>query len=68
MSDKDDHEDVARLERLNEDLRSSFKRCRTLVHDYEARLAANSNEALTPEESAEKISSPATNEPPETPN
>jgi hypothetical protein len=48
MSEKDDNEeDVARLERLNEELSKSLKRCRSLLHDYEARLAANSNEART---------------------
>lgn len=54
MSDKDDNEDdVARLERLNEELSNSLKRCRSLLHDYEARLAANSNEARAPGEKGE---------------
>jgi len=49
----DDPEEVARLERLNEELSNSLKRCRTLLHDCEARLAANSNEAETPDEGEE---------------
>lgn len=45
MSNNDETEELARLERLNEELSKSLKRCRTLLHDYEVRLAANSNEA-----------------------
>jgi hypothetical protein len=44
VSDKDENEDVARLKRLNDELSKSLKRCRTLLHDYELRLTANSNE------------------------
>ena len=40
MVDRDD-EEVARLERLNDELKTSLRR---LLHDYEARLAANSND------------------------
>ena len=54
MSEKDEKEDdVARLERLNEELSKSLKRCRSLLHDYEARLAANSNEARTRDDGQE---------------
>lgn len=54
MSEKDENEDdVARLERLNEELSKSLKRCRSLLHDYEARLAANSNVAGAPDEDEE---------------
>jgi hypothetical protein len=42
VSKKDD--EVARLERLNEQLGESLKRCRDMLHDYQARLAANSND------------------------
>jgi hypothetical protein len=45
VSDRGDSEEVARLERLNEELSESLKRCRTLLHDYEVRVTANSNEA-----------------------
>lgn len=53
MSDKDENEEVARLERLNEELSKSLQRCRSLLHDFEARLAANSNEAPAREEDEE---------------
>ena len=53
MSDKDEGEEVARLERLNEDLSDSLRRCRRLLHDYEVRLTANSNER-SPEDSDEE--------------
>ena len=53
MSDKDESEEVARLERLNQELSSSLKRCRTMLHDYEAMLAANSNEPAAREEDQE---------------
>jgi hypothetical protein len=45
----DDSEQLARLERLNQDLSESLKRCRTLLHDYEVRLAANSNDPPSPD-------------------
>jgi hypothetical protein len=48
MSDKDDNREVDRLERLNQELSSSLKRCRKMLHDYEAMLAANSNEPPAP--------------------
>lgn len=43
VSDKDENEEVARLERLNDDLKRSLRRCRDMLHDYAARLTANSN-------------------------
>ena len=52
MSDRDD-EEVARLERLNYELKTSLRRCRDLLHDYEARLAANSNEPGAPADEQE---------------
>ena len=45
MSEKDD--EVARLERLNEELGESLKRYRDMLHNYQAKLAANSNEPDT---------------------
>jgi hypothetical protein len=48
VSDKNEGEEVARLERLNDDLTRSLRRCRDLLHDYEIRLTANSNEAASP--------------------
>lgn len=47
MSDKDETGELARLERLNDDLKRSLRRCRDMLHDYEVRLTANSNEPDT---------------------
>ena len=57
MADSNDKE-VARLERLNEELKQSLRRCRDLLHDYEVRLAANSNElgSLGDEQNEQKAS------------
>lgn len=43
MSEENENEAVARLERLNDDLKRSLRSCRDMLHDYEVRLAANSN-------------------------
>lgn len=48
VSDKIENGEVARLERLNDDLKRSLRRCRDLLHDYEVRLTANSNEPVAP--------------------
>ncbi|MFL6732663.1 MAG: hypothetical protein ACJ8EP_09995 [Sphingomicrobium sp.] len=48
MSHKDENDEIARLERLSEELSQSLQRCRKMLHDYEARLAANSNELEIP--------------------
>jgi len=48
VSDKDGREQVARLERLNETLSDSLRRCRELLDGYEARFAGNSNGAENP--------------------
>ena len=47
MTDKKDKAEVARLERLNDELKRSLRRCRDMLHDYEVRLTANSNEPDT---------------------
>ena len=49
MTDEKENEEVARLERLNDELKRSLRRCRSLLHDYEVRLTANSNEAEAPQ-------------------
>ena len=49
MSPDDNEQDLERLQQLNDELRSSLKRCRRLLHDYEVRLTANSNEAEKPD-------------------
>lgn len=54
MSDNDKRDEVARLERVNEDLSDSLRRCRKLLHDYEVRLTANSNERPADEADSEQ--------------
>lgn len=44
VSGQDENDEVARLERLNDDLRRSLRRCRDMLHDFEVRFTANSNE------------------------
>ena len=44
MSDQQDSEETAQLRRVNVDLTRSLKRCRVLLDDCRAKLAANSNE------------------------
>jgi hypothetical protein len=53
VSDKTEKEEVARLERLNDDLKRSLRRCRDMLHDYEVRLTANSNEPSSSGENQE---------------
>ena len=53
MPDKDKNEEVARLEQLSEELSGSLKRCRAMLHDYEAKLAANSNKVENSDEGLE---------------
>jgi hypothetical protein len=44
VSDQQDSEETAQLRRVNADLTRSLKRCRVLLDDCRAKLAANSNE------------------------
>lgn len=44
---EDDGFELARLEQINDDLKRSLRRCRNLLHDYEVRLTANSNEPVS---------------------
>jgi hypothetical protein len=44
VSDQQDSEETAQLRRINADLMRSLKRCRVLLDDCRAMLAANSNE------------------------
>jgi hypothetical protein len=53
MSPDENKEEVKRLKQLNDELSSSLKRCRRLLHDYEVRLTANSNEAERPDAAEE---------------
>ena len=54
MSVSDENEEVARLERLNDDLKRSLRRCRDMLHDYEVRLTANSNDPVRPVQADER--------------
>jgi hypothetical protein len=44
MSDQQDNQETARLAQVNAELTRSLKRCRVLLEDCRAKLAANSNE------------------------
>jgi len=44
MSDKQDNQEIAHLGQVNAELSRSLKRCRVLLEDCRAKLAANSNE------------------------
>jgi hypothetical protein len=44
VSDQKDNEEISQLRRLNADLTRSLRRCRVLLDDCRAKLAANSNE------------------------
>jgi len=48
-----DGDEVARLEQINDDLKRSLRRCRDMLHDYEIRLTANSNEPVAPADEQE---------------
>jgi hypothetical protein len=47
MSDQQDNQELAQLTQVNADLTASLKRCRVLLDDCRAKLAANSNEPET---------------------
>jgi hypothetical protein len=44
VSDQQDNPEIARLTKVNADLRRSLVRCRALVEECRSKLAANSNE------------------------
>ena len=50
MTDKDDKQEIARLEQVNEQLEDSLERCRELLHEYRSKLAANTNTEVDPSE------------------
>ena len=54
MSDLRDNLETAHLEQVNAELRQSLKRCRVLLDDCRARLAANSNEPETANQDEEE--------------
>ena len=43
VTDKDDKQEIARLEQVNEQLEDSLERCRELLQEYRSKLAANTN-------------------------
>jgi hypothetical protein len=46
VSDQQDSQDVAQLRQVNAELTQSLKRCRVLLDDCRAKLAANSNDPM----------------------
>ena len=44
MSDQHDNKEITHLAQVNAELTRSLKRCRVLLEDCRAKLAANSNE------------------------
>jgi hypothetical protein len=48
MPHRDDNEEVTGLEQLSEKLSGGLKRCRTMLHDYQAKLSAISNKIVSP--------------------
>lgn len=46
MSDQQDNEEITHLKQVNAELTHSLERCRHLVDDCRAKLAANSNEPV----------------------
>jgi hypothetical protein len=50
VSDQPDNHEPLYLDRVNEDLAQSLRRCHALLDDYRGILAANSNEPESPGE------------------
>jgi hypothetical protein len=50
VSNHEDNQDSAYLDRVNENLAQSLRRCHALVDDYRGILAANSNDPESPGE------------------
>jgi hypothetical protein len=46
VSDQQDSEEITQLRRVNADLIRGLKRCRVLLEDCRAKLAANSNDPM----------------------
>lgn len=44
MSDQGDKQEIANLERVNDDLTRSLRLCHSILDDYRTKLAANSND------------------------
>jgi hypothetical protein len=63
MSDQQDHQGITHLAEVNAELTRSLKRCRVLLEDCRAKLAANSNEPNTANEDEEDEEERASREP-----
>lgn len=63
MSDQQDNPELAHLAKVNAELTRSLKRCRVLLEDCRAKLAANSNEPETANEDDEDGEERASREP-----
>jgi hypothetical protein len=63
MSDQQDNPEIAHLAKVNAELTRSLKRCRVLLEDCRAKLAANSNEPETANEDDEDGEERASQEP-----
>ena len=53
MSDQQDNEEINHLSEVNAELTRSLKRCRVLLEDCRAKLAANSNDPESANEDEE---------------
>ena len=53
MSDQQDNEEINHLAEVNAELTRSLKRCRVLLEDCRAKLAANSNDPESANEDQE---------------
>jgi hypothetical protein len=53
VSEQSDRRDFDQIERINAELRASLRSCRAILHDCQQKLAANSNEPETLDESEE---------------
>ena len=63
MSDQQDNQETAHLAELNAELTRSLKRCRVLLEDCRAKLAANSNEPESANEDEDDTEGRASREP-----
>jgi len=50
VTDDEDKQKIAHLEQVNEQLEGSLGRCREMLNDYRAKLAANANDVPSPDE------------------
>ena len=63
MSDQQDNQETLHLAEVNAELTRSLKRCRVLLEDCRAKLAANSNEPESANEDEDDAEERASREP-----